>query len=79
MKNWEGFTDRLHYAFDPMSIIFKKENGKEVEIKWKDRSRPRFDAATKTITIPIVDDNKQVTRRVMSYKFNGTYFELVKS
>jgi len=77
IKTWEGLQDRLSYEFDPASVIDWKENGKVVN--WKERPRPKFNPLTQTITLPNVDDKMQVTRRFISYKFNGKYFELVKS
>jgi hypothetical protein len=38
----------------------------------------KFDAATKTIFVPLIDGNEKPTGKYIRYHFNGKYFEKVK-
>jgi hypothetical protein len=38
----------------------------------------RYDAQNKIISIPVVLDDEQVTKKFMRYQFNGVYFEKIK-
>ena len=48
-------------------------------VNWKVRPSVYFNAATKSIYVPLVDGNGRVTRKFIVYKFTGKYFEKVKS
>ncbi len=41
-------------------------------------SSPGFDAAKKTINLPLIDENGKMTDKSITYKFTGQYFEKVK-
>jgi hypothetical protein len=45
-----------------------------------EKARPSvyFDAATKSIYVPLVDGNGKVTSKFITYKFTGKYFEKIK-
>jgi len=68
IKTNTGLHERLSYEYDFGSII-----------DWKVRPEIYFDAASKTINLPLIKSNGEVTHRYITYKFTGQYFERVKN
>lgn len=49
------------------------------EVDWKVRPEIYFNPVLKTINLPLVDANYNITHRLIVYKFNGKYFERIKN
>ena len=49
----------------------------EVQTNSYDRPRIHFDSATKTVYLPLVDEDNNFTSKFIQYKFTGQYFERV--
>lgn len=70
IKTLSGLKSKIYYDYDFGSVV---------RIPYGSRPTITFDAASQTIRIPLVDANEQVTKKFITYKFNGQYFEKVKS
>ena len=68
IKTRSGLQNSIQYEFD-----FSFNNS------WDEVPQPTFDATAKTIRIPLVNENGKITRKFITYKFTGQYFEKVKS
>lgn len=73
IKTASGLTNSIDFAYAPATIPGKLTGETLV----------RFNAATKSFSIPVVLDddesgNGRVTTRTITYRFNGTYFLKVK-
>lgn len=68
IKTKSGLQNSIQYEFD---FAFNKS--------WDEISHITFDAATKTIKIPLVTEKGKITTKFITYKFNGQYFEKVKN
>jgi hypothetical protein len=68
IKTKSGLQNAVQYEFD-----FAFNNS------WDEVNQITFDAATKTIKIPLVTEKGKITRKYITYKFNGQYFEKVKN
>lgn len=68
IKTSSGLHSKLYYSYDFFSVVH-----------WKDRPAITFDADTQTINLPLVDGKGNMTRKFITYKFTGKYFEKVKS
>ncbi len=64
IKTSTGLDNELYYEYD---------NG------WDKRFDIYFDASPKTIRLPLINSNGELTRKFITYKFTGKYFEKVKS
>jgi hypothetical protein len=69
IKTHSGLRSDLSYDYDFGSVV---------NIDFEKRPVIRFDNTTKTIYLPLVDGNRQMTNKFILYKFNGQYFERVK-
>ncbi|WP_183567164.1 hypothetical protein [Mucilaginibacter sp. SP1R1] len=67
IKTPTGVYSQLHYEFDVSSIA-----------DWKSYPAIYFDQPTQTIRTPLVDFNHKMTRKFITYKFTGRFFEKVK-
>ena len=70
IKTRSGVHSDLHYDYDFGSVV---------DIDFDKRPQPRFEEQTNTIYLPLVDGNRQMTRKFILYKFTGQYFERVKN
>lgn len=61
------------------TIFYEYDFGSVVDIPFEKRPTITFDQATQTILIPLVNAKAQVTAKFITYKFNGQYFEKIKS
>jgi len=68
IKTANGLHSKLYYNYDYFSLSDKV---KDADI--------RYDAASKTISIPIITAEGQATNGHILYKFTGQYFERVKN
>ena len=68
IKNSKGLHNRLFYDYEPSSIAHLKV-----------KPSIYFDEASSTIFVPLVNLDGKVTEKYITYKFNGQYFERVKS
>lgn len=68
IKTPTGVYSQLHYDFDVSSIA-----------DWKSYPSIYFDPSKQTIYTPLVDYNHKMTRKFIPYKFNGRFFEKLKS
>lgn len=74
IKTKEGLTHTLGFQYSFFSVVDRKERPIKLIT---------YDAATRTITLPVViaddkDPAGRVTGRVIKYRFNGTYFVKVR-
>jgi hypothetical protein len=66
-RTGSGLRNMIHYNFDMVS----REEGVIIpEVKWE--------AATKTLLIPLIDDRNKPTGRYLHYRFDGTVFRRMK-
>ena len=70
IKTQSGLKSKIYYSYDFFSVV---------DIAFELRPTITFDAVTNTIKIPLVNGDGKVTNKFITYKFNGTYFEKVKS
>jgi hypothetical protein len=70
IKTGSGLKSKVYYDYDFFSVV---------DIAFEKRPTITFDQATQTIHIPLVDGKGQVTKKLINYKFNGQYFEKIKS
>jgi hypothetical protein len=70
IKTTSGLKAKLYYDYDFWSVV---------DIASEKRPTITFDQAKQTIHLPLVDDDGQVTKKLINYKFNGQYFEKIKS
>lgn len=70
IKTKSGLHSQLSYDYDFRSIV---------DIPYEKRPTVTFDNQTKTIHLPLVNSKGMVTKGEIVYKFNGQYFEKVKS
>lgn len=68
IKTLSGLHNSIEYSYDFFSIV-----------DWKVRPSILYDSVKKEIKIPLVDESGRVTKRFITYKFTGQYFEKVKS
>ncbi|MDB5153516.1 MAG: hypothetical protein JWR54_2267 [Mucilaginibacter sp.] len=68
IKTPAGLHHKIEYGFDFFS-----------EVDWKVRPAIHFDKAKKTLYIPLVDETGKMTHQFILYKFNGKYFEKIKT
>ncbi|HTD99058.1 MAG TPA: hypothetical protein VK668_07205 [Mucilaginibacter sp.] len=70
LKTRSGLKNEISYEYDFGSIAY---------IPFEKRPAITFDAATQTIRIPVVTGKGIVTKKLITYKFTGQYFEIVKN
>ncbi|UOE50527.1 hypothetical protein MTO98_05495 [Mucilaginibacter sp. SMC90] len=70
IKTGSGLKSKIYYDYDFFSVV---------DIPFEKRPTITFDQATQTIRIPLVNAKAQVTSKFINYKFNGQYFEKIKS
>lgn len=70
IKTHSGLHDDLDYDYNFFSIV---------DIPFEKRPSIRFESTTNTIYLPLVDGNRNVTKKFIEYKFTGQYFERVKN
>jgi len=63
-----GLHSQLYYEYNWGSVAY-----------WKVRPEIRFDAATRTIRLPLVAEKEKMTHKYITYRFTGHYFEKVKN
>ena len=68
IKTASGLHGKIYYDYDFFSVV---------DIAYDKRPTISFDAATKSIYVPLVDGNGKVTHKFITYKFTGKYFEKV--
>lgn len=68
IKTKHTFRSRLGFDFNFLSKVY-----------WKVSPKIYFNPVLKTINVPLVDANYNMTNRFIVYKFNGKYFERVKN
>lgn len=68
IKTQTGLHSQLYYEYNFFYVIHRKAD-----------SLMHFDSATKTIYVPVVIEKEKVTKRYITYKFTGQYFERVKN
>ncbi|GGB20428.1 hypothetical protein [Mucilaginibacter rubeus] len=61
------------------TIFYEYDFGSVVDIPFEKRPTITFDQTTQTIHVPLVNAKAQVTAKFITYKFNGQYFEKIKS
>ncbi|MET3502551.1 hypothetical protein ABIC45_004175 [Mucilaginibacter rubeus] len=61
------------------TIFYEYDFGSVVDIPFEKRPTITFDQTTQTIHVPLVNAKAQVTAKFITYKFNGRYFEKIKS
>jgi hypothetical protein len=69
LKTGTGLKNIISYSYNFFSVV---------DIPFDKRPTITFDAATKTMKLPLVDTNGKVTKRFINYKFTGQYLERVK-
>ncbi|SDE55424.1 hypothetical protein SAMN05216464_107144 [Mucilaginibacter pineti] len=67
IKTPSGVYSQLHYDYNFPSIA-----------DWTSFPTINFDKATKTLSTPLVDYSGKMTRKFITYKFNGRFFEKMK-
>lgn len=65
IKTKSGLTDRLGFAF-------------LMDESWSGKDQIRYNDSTKIIRFPVVLEGGHITKRKITYKFNGLYFEKVE-
>lgn len=70
VRTHSGLHSDLSYDYDFRSVV---------DIEYGERPSPRFDEKTNMISLPLVSGNRQMTKRLILYKFTGQYFERVKN
>jgi hypothetical protein len=70
LKTHSGLHSDISYGYDFGSVV---------NIEYEKRPHPRFDNTTNIIYLPMVDENRQMTKKFILYKFTGQYFERVKN
>ncbi len=70
IKTKSGLRSNIYYDYDFFSVA---------DIDFAKRPTITFDAATQTILIPLVDGEGNVTKKFITYKFTGQYFEKVSN
>jgi hypothetical protein len=68
IKTQSGLHSSINYSYNFFSVI-----------DWKEKPTILYDNATQAIKIPLVNEKGDVTKRFITYKFTGQYFEKVKS
>lgn len=68
IKTQSGLTNAIDVYFDFFSVVDRPERPLELI---------KYDSDKKIIYIPIVLENGKVTKRFITYKFNGEYFERI--
>ncbi|MFA6058995.1 MAG: hypothetical protein WC756_12405 [Taibaiella sp.] len=68
IKTKTGIRNELRYEMDFSTSSNK--NTARTDINYS----PEYDPATKTITIPLIDEDGKLTTRKIRYRFNGKYF-----
>lgn len=63
-----GIRNELAYEIDLSSSV---NRGPDVEREW---TKIQYDAKSKTIAIPLIQEDGKVTPKKIRYQFNGTYF-----
>ena len=69
LKTGSGLKNEISYEYDFGSIA---------HIPYGKRPTITFDDATQTFRMPLVDTKGNVTKKFITYKFTGQYFEKVK-
>jgi len=69
IKTSSGFTNKINVNYDFMSVADRQERPARLI---------KYDEEQKTIYIPIVLEDRRVSKRFIIYQFNGQYFERVK-
>ena len=67
IKTASGLHSKLYYDYDLGPIVNEVTD-----------DDAHYNDALKTITIPVIDDNGAVTKKRITYKFTGQYFERIK-
>nr|WP_294948818.1 hypothetical protein [uncultured Mucilaginibacter sp.] len=70
IKTKSGLRSKIYYDYNFFSVV---------DIDFAKRPTITFDAATQTILIPLVDGEGNVTKKFITYKFTGKYFEKVSN
>ncbi len=68
-KTNSGLVNSISFEFDFFSVVDRPERPLKLI---------KYDGKTKTLYIPIVLEDGKVTRKFITYRFNGKYFERVK-
>ncbi|OOQ58866.1 hypothetical protein [Mucilaginibacter pedocola] len=70
LKTTSGLRNEISYEYDFGSVV---------NIPFEERPTITFDSITQTIKIPLVTKDGNVTKKFITYKFTGQYFEKVVS
>ncbi|MGF7075758.1 hypothetical protein [Mucilaginibacter sp. 3215] len=70
IKTGSGLKSKIYYDYDFFSVV---------DIPFEKRPTITFDQTTQTIYVPLVNAKAEVTSKFITYKFNGRYFEKIKS
>jgi len=70
IKTNSGLKSKIYYDYDFFSVV---------DIPFEKRPTITFDQTTQTIRVPLVNAKAKVTAKCITYKFNGQYFEKIKS
>ncbi|AYL99230.1 hypothetical protein HYN43_029935 [Mucilaginibacter celer] len=70
IKTGSGLKSKIYYDYDFWSVV---------DIDFEKRPTITFDQTTQTIHLPLVDEDGKITKKLINYKFNGQYFEKIKS
>lgn len=70
IKTQSGLHSEIFYEYDFRSVV---------DIPFEKRPTITFDQTAQIIRIPLVNAKGQVTAKFITYKFNGQYFEKIKS
>lgn len=68
IKTSEGFVNSINLYFDFFSVVDRPERPLRLI---------KYDEKTKTLYIPIINEENKVTDRFELYQFTGKYFELI--
>ena len=74
IKTKTGLKNTLGYEVD-LSSASNRERTDGIESR--DYIAMKYDKATNTIIIPLINANGKITKNKIKYKFNGTYFEKI--
>jgi hypothetical protein len=67
IKTQSGMHNSIDYSYDFFSVV-----------DWKVRPSIQYNAGNKEIKIPLVTADQKVTKKFITYKFTGKYFEKVR-
>jgi hypothetical protein len=70
IKTQSGLHSELSYDYDFGSVV---------NMNFDKRPRIHFDSTTNTTYLPLIDGNRNMTKKFILFKFTGQYFERVKN